>query len=178
MAGASGPGRVLHLVVCAAPPAQAIHELVAMLVARGWEVHVIATPAAMDWIDAEKVAATSGNPVHWQARQPGDGRSLPTADRVVVAPATFNTVNAWAAGINNTLAMGVVNGALGEGTPLAVSPYVKASLAAHPAFGGNLEVLRAAGVRLTATEALKPVTPDGLFQWEVIVSLLEDMDRG
>jgi phosphopantothenoylcysteine decarboxylase len=178
MAGTFGSGRVLHLVVCAAPPAHVIHELVAMLVAREWDVHVITTPAAADWVDAGKVTASSGNPVHRAARQPGDARSLPDADVVVIAPATFNTINAWAAGINNTLALGVVNGALGAGIPMVASPYVKSSLAAHPAFGSSLDLLRAAGVRFTATEALSPTRSDGPFQWDVIVSLLGDTDRG
>lgn len=39
------------MVVCAAPPASEVHELVKLAQAAGWEVCVIATPEAMHWID-------------------------------------------------------------------------------------------------------------------------------
>jgi phosphopantothenoylcysteine decarboxylase len=39
------------VVVCAAPPASEVHELVKLAQAAGWEVCVIATPEAMHWID-------------------------------------------------------------------------------------------------------------------------------
>jgi hypothetical protein len=35
---------VLYVVVCAAPPASEVHELVKLAQAAGWEVCVIATP--------------------------------------------------------------------------------------------------------------------------------------
>jgi len=37
-----------------------------------------------------------------------------------VAPATFNTVNKWAAGISDTLALGILCEAYGMGIPTAV----------------------------------------------------------
>lgn len=42
--------RVLYLVVCAAPPTQAIGELVELLQEKNWAVCVIATPRATEWI--------------------------------------------------------------------------------------------------------------------------------
>jgi flavoprotein len=35
----------------------------------------------------------------------------------VVAPATFNTINKWAQGISDTLALGLLNEATGLGLP-------------------------------------------------------------
>ncbi len=72
-------------------------------------------------------------------------------DAVVAVPATFNTVNKWAAGIGDTLALGVLNEALGLGLPVIVVPYTSASLAAHPAFARSLAFLRDCGVTVEST---------------------------
>jgi phosphopantothenoylcysteine synthetase/decarboxylase len=164
---------VLYLVVCAAPPARQIGELVDLLARHGWRVYVIATPtAAAGWIDTDRLAAQTGFPVRWQHRRPEDPRSLPAADAVAVVPATFNTVNKWAAGISDTFALGILNEALGLRLPIVVSPYVKSTLAAHPAFGRSLATLRESGVRITASEAIRPVDGGQRFAWPVIVDAL------
>jgi phosphopantothenoylcysteine synthetase/decarboxylase len=81
---------------------------------------------------------------------------LPVADALVVAPATFNTINKWAAGMSDTFALGILNEALGLILPIVASPYAKPALAAHPAFARSLATLSEAGVHLTATEVLRP----------------------
>jgi phosphopantothenoylcysteine decarboxylase len=174
---------VLLLVACAAPPATEIGELVEQLIADGWDVYVVLTHAAAAWVDMAPLEAATGHAVRTEARQPGEPKSLPPADAVVVAPATFNMINQWAAGINNTAALGILNGALGAGTPVIASPYAKTTLAAHPAFGRSLELLGGAGVHFTATDALRPSTPDGPYAWEVILNILRnklvtDSDQG
>ena len=42
---------VLYLIVCAAPPAQKIHEFVVPAKYMGWDVCVIATPQATRFLD-------------------------------------------------------------------------------------------------------------------------------
>jgi phosphopantothenoylcysteine synthetase/decarboxylase len=98
----------------------------------------------------------TGYPVRVDARHPDDPDTMPKAEAVIAAPATFNTLNKWAAGISDTFALGILNEAIGLGVPVVASPYAKASLAAHPAFERSLQVLAGAGVRLTETEALRP----------------------
>jgi phosphopantothenoylcysteine decarboxylase len=165
--------KVLYLVVCAAPPAQRIDELVDLLGGHGWQVYVIATPtAAAGWIDTGHLTRQTGFPVRSQPRGPGDPRTLPAADAIAVVPATFNTINKWAAGISDTFALGILNEAVGVGLPIVVSPYVKPTLAAHPAFGRSLGLLREYGVRLTVTEALRPAGDDQRFVWSVILEAL------
>jgi phosphopantothenoylcysteine synthetase/decarboxylase len=166
------PLPVLALVVCAAPPAARIHDLARELRRRGWDVYAVATPAAAEWIDTARLEEATGNAVRFHTRRPDEPRSQPYPDVVVVAPATFNTVNQWAAGINDSAALGVLNEALGARTPIVAAPHVMANLAAHPAFARNLEFLRSAGVRLTDTAAISPATPDGPFQWQPILDLL------
>lgn len=41
---------------------------------------------------------------------------------VVATPATFNTVNKWAAEVSDTLALGILYGAYGLGIPTGVLP--------------------------------------------------------
>jgi Flavoprotein len=66
----------------------------------------------------------------------------------VAAPATFNTINKWAAGISDTLALGLVTEAIGKRLPVVAVPFINAAQAEHPAFQASVDRLRAAGVQL------------------------------
>ena len=86
--------------------------------ANGWEVCVIATPSALKFMDLDHLANLTGNVVRYDYKQPDEPDVLPPPDAIVVAPATFNTVNKWAAGISDTLALGLLNEALGVASDL------------------------------------------------------------
>jgi phosphopantothenoylcysteine synthetase/decarboxylase len=100
---------------------------------------------------------------------------LPPADAMIVAPATFNTINKWAAGISDTLALGLLNEAIGLGLPVIAVPFPNIALAQHPAFHRSMRELRASGVRLLfdpdthrlTTPNLGPASRD-LFPWEAL----------
>jgi phosphopantothenoylcysteine decarboxylase len=169
--------RVLLLVACAAPPTAKIDEFVEQLIGDGWDVHVVLTEAATAWTDIPALETATGHAIRTEARTPDEPTSSPEADVIVVAPATFNTINQWAAGINNTAALGILNGALGAGTPVLASPYAKTTLAAHPAFIRSLKLLSEAGVHFTPTDALRPKTPDGPFAWDALLHLLRNITR-
>lgn len=166
--------RVLYLVICAAPPVRKIGELIHLFQQCGWIVQVIATPTAVSWIDSDALTDQTGRSVRATPRDPDDPNSLPLADAIVVAPATFNTINKWAGGINDTFALGILNEALGARLPIVVSPYAKPSLAAHPAFGRSLATLRDAGVHLTETEAIRPAEDGQPFRWSVVLDALTE----
>ncbi|MEK8107941.1 flavoprotein [Micromonospora sp. M12] len=106
---------MLYLVVCAAGPAEHIHELVDLLIADGWRVCMIVSPTAAPWLDRAALEDKTGYLVRVGWRMPGDPEPHPPADVVVAAPVTFNTVTKWALGINDTLALGVLNESLGAG---------------------------------------------------------------
>ncbi|MEU5932430.1 flavoprotein [Micromonospora sp. NPDC047187] len=137
---------VLALVVSAAPPVLRIGELIDLLLADRWTVCVTATPTAATWINLETLARQTGYPVRVEWRLPDDPEPHPAADATAVVPATFNVINKWALGINDTLALGILNQALGSGLPVCAFPNVKAELAAHPAYRASLRQLSAAGV--------------------------------
>jgi hypothetical protein len=54
----------------------------------------------------------------------------------------------WAAGIADTLALGLLCEATGKGLPVVVLPYLNATQAEHPALGQGIERLRHLGVRV------------------------------
>ncbi|MET9481746.1 flavoprotein [Streptomyces sp. NPDC006638] len=165
----------LYVVVCAAGVAGGVGTLISAAHARGWAVGVIATPQGLGFIDADAVVERTGFPVRSAWRRPGEPRPLPPPDAIAVAPATFNTVNKWAAGISDTLALGTLCEAYGTGVPTAVLPYVNADLAAHPAYHRSLGQLREMGVLISAL-APHPSGESGAedaFRWEEALDLLE-----
>ncbi|HEU5472414.1 MAG TPA: flavoprotein [Actinophytocola sp.] len=168
---ASQPKRVLYLVVCAAPPAQAISELVELLHEQGCAVCVIATPRATTWIDDSALAEQTGYPVRHDYKRPDDPDVLPPADAIAVVPATFNTINKWVAGISDTFALGLLNEAIGLELPIVVAPYAKPPLAAHPVFERNLRTLSDWGVTVLPNEAIRPQRIELPFNWQPISEL-------
>ena len=148
MNASGGPPGVLYVVVCAAPAASSVDDLVSRALADDWVVRVIATPMGERFIDAPLLAAMTGDRVRIEFRMPDEPDELPKADAVVVAPATFNTINKWAAGVTDTFAAGLLCELTGVGVPILAVPLVKEELARHVAFGRSLEVLRGMGVRI------------------------------
>jgi phosphopantothenoylcysteine synthetase/decarboxylase len=141
--------RFVTVVVCAAGPAPEVHRLVELAQRRGWVVAIIATPAALAFVDVPKLEALTGNPVLSEHRRPGEvRRSLSEADAVVVAPATFNTVCKLALGISDTYALSTVAEAIGRGVPVALLPFVNSALAGRKPFVAAVESLRSEGVRI------------------------------
>ena len=98
----------------------------------------------------------------------------PPADAIAVAPATFNTVNKWAAGISDTLAVGILCEAYGLGIPIAVLPYLNTAQAAHPAYRQSLDRLHEMGVLIGSYDPHRPKAGGGAdrFHWEEALELL------
>ena len=87
----------------------------------------------------------------------GSGRAgRPAASAFAAAPATFNTINKWAAGISDTLALGLLNEATGQGLPIVTVPWPNAALARHPAFGRSVATLRGCGITVIFDPAHLP----------------------
>jgi hypothetical protein len=165
----------LYVVVCAAGIAGDAHQLITAAQEQSWGVGVIATPLGLGLPDTEAVEAQTGYLIRLAWRSPGVPRPLPPADAIAVAPATFNTINKWAVGIADTLALGVLCEAYGLGIPTAVLPYVNTAMAAHPAYGRSLDQLREMGVLMRSYEPHQPKAGGGAacFQWEEALELLE-----
>lgn len=137
--------RVLYIVTCGAPLAARAADGVEAARERGWWPAVIPTEASRAWIDLEELGDVI---VSTDRRGPDDDKRLPPADALVVVPATFNTLNAWANGTANTYPLATLCALLGAGVPAVAVPFAKHDLAGHPAWLASLAVLRYAGVRL------------------------------
>ncbi|WP_368396790.1 flavoprotein [Streptomyces sclerotialus] len=149
-------------------------KLITPALQRTWRVGVIATPRGRECIDAAAIEAQTGYPVRSAWRAPGESRPLPPADAIAVAPATFNTINKWAQGISDTLALGILCEAHGFGIPIAALPYLNSAQAAHPAYAQSLARLRRMGVLLGDYAPHQPGTGGGRvhFRWEQALDLL------
>lgn len=127
---------MLNLLVCGAPPAcdaGRLVELVGLAQAEGWDVCVVASPSGRSFTDPAAFEATTGHPIHSQHKQPEEPDVLPPPDAIVVAPATPNTINRWAAGISGTLALGLLTEAIDKRLLVLARPFVNAAQAEHPA---------------------------------------------
>jgi hypothetical protein len=139
--------RVLYVIVCGAGPAADVGRLVDLAHERGWDVQLISTPAALGFLDVLALEAQTGRPVRSEYRKPGQPRS-PKAHAIIIAPASYNTINKWALGISDTYALGILAEAIGLQIPLVVLPFVNSALADRPPFRRSVQQLRDEGVRI------------------------------
>ncbi|MFI6502129.1 flavoprotein [Nonomuraea typhae] len=137
--------KVLYVIVCAAAPASDVGRLVSLAQDAGWEVQIVATPQALDFIDVPALEARTGRQVRSRYRKPGEPKP-PRPDAIIVAPATFNTVNKFAQGITDTYALGLMAEAPGLGIPVVVLTFVNAALSGRAPFRRSVESLREEGV--------------------------------
>jgi len=138
---------VLYVIASGAAPARHLPALISALTGE-WDACVITTPEGSRFFDIRRVAELTGHPVRSSFKDPDAPDILPPASAFAAAPATFNTINKWAAGISDTLALGLLNEATGLGRPIVTVPWPNAALARHPAFGRSISTLRDCGVRV------------------------------
>lgn len=149
----------LCVVVCGAGPAPQVGRLITLATEAGWSVRVAATPSAASFVDISALEAQTGRPVMTEFRSPTQPRTTGTDDAVIVAPATFNTINKLAAGICDTYALGVVSEAIGAGVPVVILPFVSSALAARLPFRTAVAQLRQEGVIVLSDEGLAHQDP-------------------
>ncbi|WP_248966087.1 flavoprotein [Sphaerisporangium perillae] len=170
--------KVLYIIVCAAGPAAGVGKLVTLAQDAGWTVQIIATPPALDFIDVPALERQTGRPVRSRYRKPDEPKP-PRADAIIVAPATYNTVNKFAQGAADTYALGLLAEAPGLGIPVVVLPFVNSALAGRAPFRRSVDELRAEGVHvLIGPGEFEPHAPDfggdisGTYPWHLALSAL------
>lgn len=173
------PAPVLYAIVCGSPAARGVGTLVELARTGGWDVCVIASPDGRKFLDVAALVARTGHPVRSEYKNPGDPDVLPDANAMIVAPATVNTINKWAAGIADTLPLGLLVEGLGRGLPIVVMPFTNSAMAAHPAFAESISRLRNWGVTVLygddVTKPHPPGTADSFvdeFPWQLAVEAL------
>lgn len=168
MNNASTPARpgLLTVIVCAAGPAADVGKLVALAHHRGWQIQVVSTPAARSFVDVDAIHALTGRPVRSCHRQAGQPRSSARTDAIIVAPATYNTINKMAAGIADNYALTLLAEAPGLGIPVVVLPFVNAALAANPAYRRSIAALDEAAISVIGeAQGILPHPPGAGAQW-------------
>lgn len=168
--------RILNSVATGASLTRRVADAIPLVRARGWQPAVVATSSADTWLDRDSLTQLDF-PILGEHRTPGETKRFPRPDAVILASATFNTINKLASGIADTHALSVLCSALGTHTPIVIVPFVSTSLAGHPAWLASLAVLRYAGAVLidprhgsiNAHVPLEPGTGETVtdaFRWE------------
>jgi phosphopantothenoylcysteine decarboxylase len=164
------------VIACAAPPARDVGRIIAGAQAGGWTTCVLATPSAVRFMDVAGLAQLTGYPVRSEYKNPDEPDVLPPPDAIIVAPATVNTVNKWAAGICDTLPLGILVESFGLKLPVVAVPWTNAAHAAHPVFAESLVRLESWGVRVLA-EAAPGEAGVSDFPWEQALAAVVELGR-
>jgi phosphopantothenoylcysteine decarboxylase len=149
-------GQKVLLCVCGGIAAYKAAELVRRLREAGAEVRVAMTADAHRFVGAATFQALSGHPVRdclWDPAAEAAMGHIELArwpDRIVVAPATANTLAKLAHGLADDL---VSTLCLASEAPVAVAPAMNRVMWAHPATQSNLAVLRGRGVRILGPDS-------------------------
>jgi phosphopantothenoylcysteine synthetase/decarboxylase len=159
--------RVLYVIACGGRPAGQLGDFVRFAQDQGWDVCVIVTPDGTKFLDTARLAEQTGHPVRVHYKHPDEPDVLPPPDAFFIAPATFNTINKLAAGISDTLALGLVNEGIGLGLPVVAAPWPSIQLYRHPAFQRSLGMLREWGVTVVVDPAHLPQAAEepAVFPW-------------
>lgn len=140
--------KTLTVVVTGAGPSSDIGQLITIASSHGWTSSVLATPNARAFIDEPFIEQVASTPVRWDynGRPNGSPRAVGRPDALLVAPATFNSVNKIAAGIADNYALTTIAEQIGQGTPTLIVPFVNTAFAARRPFRQSVEMLRAEGI--------------------------------
>jgi phosphopantothenoylcysteine synthetase/decarboxylase len=109
-------GPAITVIVCGAPLAARVPDVLSHLLSQGWRPAVVATPAAAGWLDSDAVEALTGGPPRTAFRTSAQPKPDPAA-AVLMCPATFNTLNKAAMGAADSYALAQLCEALGSGLP-------------------------------------------------------------
>jgi phosphopantothenoylcysteine synthetase/decarboxylase len=175
------PQPVVYIIVTGSPAARDVGKLVDLAHADGWEVCVIASPSGRRFIDTDALAAQTGHAVRSEYKEPDAPDELPAAEAMIVAPITCNSLAKWAAGISDTLALGLLVEAVGKHQPVVAMPFSNWAQISFPAVQDAIRKLSEWGVQiLVGDEVYKQHDPGTgehyihLFPWHLAWQTLKE----
>lgn len=142
-------GRTIVVGITGGIAAYKAVNVVRAFVLLGWDVHVVATAAALRFVGKPTLEAISRNPVNTdlyegvaEVRHVAIGQS---ADLIVIAPATANSIAKIALGLADDL---LGNTILASTAPLVIAPAMHTEMWQNPATVANIATLRSRGVTI------------------------------
>lgn len=148
----SSPGNVLFLIVSAGRSSLQTLDRIRDEQADGWQVRVIATPQAAQWLDDNAIAELTGHRLESAMLTPDNSWLIPPANRVLATPVTLNTLTKWADGHSDNLAIGLLCEAMGAGIPITAELSLSQEFANHPAVPAAKQRLVDAGVKVGSVQ--------------------------
>ncbi|MGN6726507.1 MAG: bifunctional phosphopantothenoylcysteine decarboxylase/phosphopantothenate--cysteine ligase CoaBC [Tepidisphaeraceae bacterium] len=149
-------GREIVVGVCGGIACYKVADVVSKLVQRGAGVTVAMTKDAPKFVTPVTFQALTGRPVHtdiWDTVDAGDVQHIKlteTADLMLVAPATANTIARIAAGLCDDVVSLLVNAAA---CPVLFAPAMNDRMWANPITQRNVRTLQDAGYRFIGPDA-------------------------
>lgn len=131
-------------------------DFTSKLVQLGADVHVLMSKGALEFVRPMTFQALTRNPVYtsvfdgWQGESAGHVTLAATADLVVVAPATANSIARMVHGNTEDMLEAVL---LATDAPILVAPAMEHHMWHHPATQANIETLQERGVEIIAPES-------------------------
>ena len=130
-------------------------DLASQMTRRGWDVHVVMTADAREFIAPLTLQVLSRHPVtadlydEKESWHPGHIEIADRADLLLVAPATANSIAKLAHGLADDALTAI---ALASLAPLLIAPAMNGKMWQHPATRQNVETLTARGARFIGPE--------------------------
>ena len=130
-------------------------DLASHLVQQGVDLRVVMTEAATRLVGPMTFEAITRQPVYrdvfdgWTGEEAGHVTLAASAEAVIVAPATANTIARMTQGMVDDMLTATL---LATQAPIIVSPAMEHHMWHHPATGANIELLRARGVAIVDPE--------------------------
>lgn len=156
-------GRRIVLGVCGGIAAYKVVELARDLTQAGADVRVVMTHSAMKFVGPITFSTLTGNPVETELfPEPAPSRIPHTflarsADLIVVAPATANTIAKYANGMADDLLSSIL---LATRAPVVMAPAMHTEMWENEATVSNIATLASRGVRFVDPEVGALAGPD------------------
>ncbi|MGG2016786.1 flavoprotein [Bacillus sp. S10(2024)] len=141
-------GKVIYYILTGARKSSLAYENIERLTELGAEVYVIITEDAKQFVSISRLEEISNHTVRDSFKKGPKETSLPLEDLIIVAPATYNTVNKIAHGIADNLATSLVATAIGRGTPIYIAPNMNINLWSSPITQNSVKKLTNIGVNI------------------------------
>lgn len=166
---------VLYIISCASSAIDYIPDFIEQAQRTGWDICMVITPQAVKFVDVPLLEKLTGHPVRSEYKRPEDINVLPRANAILAFPTTFNTLNKWALGITDTLALGLLCEYTGLRMPILAIPGIHSSsgLDTHPALPRSLRMLRRYGVQVLYEPERYP--PNNKIPTERILDTLDSL---